>query len=122
MKDIDQTKLSALAPNTLRAETDPVCVSFYSNAKTYIAEANKPNPGGDFLTTLGVGVLTSVVTQGIVPPGLGSVGSVAASQTVSQTVRHGSGLVLQDLKSNERINAKIVEAAAKVGCPVTTAP
>ena len=33
-----------LADGQLRAETDPVCVSFYKNAKTFVAESNKPNP------------------------------------------------------------------------------
>jgi len=58
MTGISPTALSKpLAEGEMRDAADPVCVSFYKNARTYAAEANKPNPGGQFLKTLGISVL-----------------------------------------------------------------
>lgn len=116
---IDKTQLTAIAPDTLRAATDPVCVSFYDNAKTFIAEANKPNPGGNFMKNLGVSVLAGVVTGGLVPTGLGSVGQLAANQAVASSVTQGSGLVLQGMSANSTATKKITSAAAEIGCPVS---
>lgn len=121
MSGIDEAQLSKVAPDTVRAASDPVCVSFYENAKTYIAQANKPNPGQNFMKSLGISVLAGVVTGGLVPAGLGSVGQVAASQAVSTTVTQGSGMALQGLKSNSPVSAKITEAAAEIGCPMSIA-
>jgi len=122
MAGIDETQLSQIAPNTLRGASDPVCVNFYKNAQQFIAEANKPNPGRNFLTNLGVSVLAGVATAGVVPSGLSTVGQMAASQAVSSTVSQGSGLVLQGMKQNSGATAKITEAAAEIGCPVSTGP
>jgi len=122
MTGIDTTQLSKPAPNTLRAATDPVCVSFYDNVETYVAAANQPNKGRNFLTSLGVGVLASVATAGIVPSGLGSVGQAAASTAVSTTVRQGSGMVMQGIKENSKTGEKIADAAAEIGCPISLAP
>ena len=72
------------------------------------------------MTSLGVSVLAGVVTGGMVPTGLGSVGQVAASQAVNTTVTHGSGMVLQGIDTTEGAGAKIAEAAAEIGCPVST--
>lgn len=122
MTGIDTTQLSKPAPNTLRSPTDPVCLDFYANVKTYLAAANKPNKGRNFLTSLGVGVIANVATAGIVPPGLGRVGQAAAGTAVRTTVRQGSGLVLDGVKSSSKTGETITAAAADIGCPVSLAP
>ena len=115
---IDTTQLEKPAADTLRSETDPVCVNFYENVQTYIAAANKPNSGGNFLTSLGIGIVASVATAGIVPAGLGTVGQTAANMAVHSTIRHGSGMVLQGIKPDSKIGERIFEAADEIGCPV----
>jgi len=62
MTGISPTAAKPLPDGQLRAETDPLCVDFYDNAKTFIAESNKPNPGGQFLKTVGISVLAGVAT------------------------------------------------------------
>ena len=119
MTGIDKTQLTQTTAGALRAPTDPVCVNFYDNVQTYVAAANKPNPGRNLLTSLGVGVLASVATAGLVPSGLGTVGRVAASQAVNTTVYQGSGMVLRGMKANSGPGAKISEAAAEIGCPIS---
>ena len=69
------------------------------------------------MKTLGVGVLASVATVGLVPAGLGTVGQVAASRAVSQTVYQGSGLVLEG--ANTKAGKKVAKAADEIGCPLT---
>lgn len=122
MTGIDKTQLTQSAPGTSRTATDPVCIRFYDNVKTYVAAANKPNHGRNFLTSLGVGVIASAATAGIVPSGLGTVGRVAASQAVNATVYAGSGMVLRGIKANSGQGTKISEAAAEIGCPISLAP
>lgn len=108
----------AFADGELRAETDPVCVSFYKNAQVYAAEASKPNPGRNFLTTLGISVLAGVATGGIASSGINStVGQIAAQQAASTAIFQGSNLALQGL--NKGAGAKIVSAAEELHCPVT---
>jgi hypothetical protein len=122
MTGIDQTQLTKTAPGVLRNPTDPVCVNFYDNVKTYVAAANKPNPGRNLMTSLGIGVLASVATAGIVPSSLGTVGRVAASQAVNTTVTQGTGMVLKGMKENSGPGVKIKDAAAEIGCPLSLAP
>jgi len=117
MTGIDASQLGKTT--ALRSAADPICVSFYKNAQTYLTAASKPNPGANFLTSLGVGVLASVATAGIVPAGLGNVGQIAASQAISTTVYQGSGLVLKGLDPKKGVGKNITEAATEVGCPVT---
>lgn len=108
-----------LADGQLRAETDPVCVSFYKNAQTYVAEANKPNPGGQFLTSLGISVLAGVATGGIASSGISSsVGQIAAQQTANAAIYQGSNLALQGSKKSG-IQSKISAAAEDISCPIS---
>ncbi|MEP3891523.1 MAG: hypothetical protein ABJN69_13770 [Hellea sp.] len=104
----------------MRAETDPVCVNFYKNAQTYVTEANKPNPGKNFLTTLGISVLAGVATGGIATSGINStVGQIAAQQVASTAIFQGSHLALKGMNKNSGPGAKIASAAAELHCPVS---
>lgn len=108
-----------IAPGQFRAETDPVCVSFYENARTYITEANKPNPGGNFLKAVGISVLAGVATGGIASSGISStVGQIAAQQATSTAIYQGSNMALQGMNKKSGPAAKVVKAAESLGCPV----
>lgn len=108
-----------LADGTLRAETDPICINFYKNAQTFIAESNKPNPGGQFLKTVGVSVLAGVVTGGIASSGINStVGQIAAQQAASTAVFQGSNLALNGAKKSG-VQSKISAAAKQISCPIS---
>lgn len=108
-----------MAEGQMRAESDPVCVNFYKNAQTYVAEANKPDPGGQFLKTLGISVLAGVATGGIATSGINStVGQIAAQQVASTAVFQGSNLALNGAKKSG-VQSKISTAAEQVGCPVS---
>jgi len=117
--DSDAIAQSADASSKVtRSAADPVCSQFYDNAVTYSKEARKPNPGGQILASTGIGVLASVATGGLLG-GLGTgVGGVAARQATSQIIRQSGGTAIAGLNSNDKIDAKIIEAADKLGCPV----
>lgn len=106
------------ADGELRAETDPVCVNFYKNAQTYIAEANKPSAGGQLMKSLGISVLAGVVTGGIASSGISStVGQIAAQQAANTAVFQGSSLALNGAKKSG-IRSKVSAAAEEINCPV----
>ena len=108
-----------LANGQLRAESDPVCVNFYRNAKTYVAQANKPNPGGQFLKSVGISVLAGVATGGIVNSGINStVGRIAAQQAATTAVYQGSNLALNGAKKSG-IQSKVSAAAEDISCPIS---
>jgi len=108
------------AEGQMREETDPVCQSFYKNAQTYVAEANKPNPGKNFLTTLGISVLAGAATGGIASSGISStVGQIAAQQAASTAIYQGGNLALQGLNKSSGPGAKVISAAEKLRCPVS---
>lgn len=107
-----------LADGQLRADTDPVCVDFYKNAQTFIAESNRPDPGGRFLKSIGISVLAGVATGGIAGSGINStVGQIAAQQATSTAVFQGSNLALNDAKK-KGVRSKITAAAEEISCPV----
>ena len=108
-----------LADGALRAETDPVCVNFYKNTATYVSEANKPNPGGQFLKTVGISVLAGVATGGIASSGINStIGQIAAQQAASTAVFQGSNLALNGVKKSG-VQSKISAAAEQISCPIS---
>lgn len=102
----------------MRAATDPVCVNFYSNAKTYLAAANKPNQGKNMVTSLGLGILASVATGGMTGIGSG-IGQMAARQTVSAVVTQGGRMALKGMESNSGPGKNIVKVAEELQCPVS---
>lgn len=108
------------AAGEMRSETDPVCVNFYKNAQSYITEANKPNPGKNFLTTLGISVLAGVATGGIASSGINStVGQIAAQQVASTAIFSGSRLALQSIDKTSGPGAKVAAAAEELHCPIS---
>lgn len=108
-----------MAEGQIRSESDPVCVNFYKNAQTYVAEANKPNPGGQFLKSLGISVLAGVATGGIASSGINStVGQIAAQQVASTAVYQGSNLALNGAKKSG-VQSKISAAAEDISCPIS---
>ena len=119
MTGISPTAAKPLANGELRAETDPICVNFYKNAQTYVAEANKPNAGGQFLKSLGISVLAGVATGGIASSGINStVGQIAAQQVASTAVYQGSNLALNGAKKSG-VQSKISAAAEEISCPIS---
>lgn len=125
MTGIDTQQMQKTAPTTpgaLRAETDPVCVSFYKNAEVYLAEAKKPNTSRKFLTDLGVNVATGLAVQGVVPSGLSRTGQIVARQTVYTTAQYGRGMALKQLDAKTVAGKKVIEVAGQIGCPVTMVP
>jgi len=119
---INKTHLDQAAAAPSRTASDPVCITFYKNVQQYLAKANKPKRGEKFLTNLGVSVLAGVTTASIVPSGLGTIGQIAANQTVSSTVSQGSGMVLKDIKKNSGTATKINGVATEIGCPISISP
>lgn len=120
MTGISPTAMSKpLAEGEMRLETDPVCMSFYENAQVYVAEANKPDPGGQFLKTLGISVLAGVATGGIASSGINStVGQIAAQQVASTAVYQGSNLALNGAKKSG-VQGKVSAAAEQINCPIS---
>ena len=107
------------ADGQMRAESDPVCVNFYKNARTYATESNKPDPGGQFLKSVGISVLAGIATGGIASSGISStVGQIAAQQATSTAIYQGSSLALQGSKKSG-IQSKVSTAAEQISCPIT---
>lgn len=118
-RDLVTPSASTSAP-VVRTAADPVCEQFYKNAVTYATEARKPNPAGQVFAQTGLGVLATVATGGLLG-GLGTgVGGIAARQAASQLIFNGGGTALAGLNSANKIDARIIEAANDLGCPVKT--
>lgn len=118
-RDLAVSSTSTGTPVT-RTASDPVCEQFYRNAVTYSQEARKPNAGGQILASTGLGVLATLATGGLLG-GLGSgVGGLAVRQATSQLIFNGGGAALSGLNSADKIDARIIEAANDLGCPVQT--
>lgn len=108
-----------MAAGQMRSENDPVCVNFYDNAETYLAAANKPNHGKNFLTSVGISVLAGVATGGIASSGINStVGQIAAQQATSTAIYQGSTLALKGMSAKSGPGAKVVKAAGELRCPI----
>lgn len=118
-KGLDQSAMQSVSPvNGLRAASDPVCVQFYTNAQNYIQAANTPSQGSRLLANVGVSVLSAVVGSGV-GAGIGSqVGRVAVQSAASQAIYQGSGIALQELSKDSTAEAKVIEVAENLRCPV----
>ncbi len=122
MAGIDTSKLSQ-GPVTKLAVSDPVCVNFYNNVTDFQKQAAKSKGGQNFLASMGINVLAAVATQGIVPAGISSTaGRVAAHSAASSITAQGGRIAIRELNSSDRADAKIIEAAAQLGCPVAVKP
>jgi len=122
MAGIDASKISPTGASKLAA-TDQTCVNFYNNVTNFQKQAQKAKGGQNFLASLGLNVITAVATQGLVPAGIGSTaGRVAAYSAASSVTSQGSRIALRQLNSSNRADAKIIEAASQIGCPVSISP
>lgn len=125
MTGIDTQNLQKSAPTDaagLRLDSDPVCVQFYDNAQTYIAEAKKPGAGTKFLTDLALDIGTSVVTRGLIPSGAGTAGRIVVAETVQAGARHGRVKLANELDPKTVAGKNVIAAAAEVGCPIDSTP
>jgi len=119
-KGIDPAVISkAQSATAMRAHTDPVCENFYKNVQTYTAKASQPNQGTNFLAAIGIGVLGAMAGGGIATAGLGQVGQVAAQTATTQALSMGSQATLRSLKSSDKADAKIIDVANELRCPVS---
>jgi hypothetical protein len=116
---IDDAALKTpVSPTSARTATDPVCVKFYENTRAYLQKASKPSGVGQFFTQVGVGVLAGVATQGLAS-GIGSTaGRIAVGSAANSAVYAGSGVALRKLSENKAGDAKIIDMAKQIGCPV----
>lgn len=122
---IDQTVLSASAKSSpvQRTASDAVCVDFYENVNSFYAQAQKSQGGKNFFSAIGLNVAASVLTAGLIPPGISSTaGRVAVGSAIGSATSQGSRIALRQLNSSDRADAKIIETAAEIGCPVNIAP
>lgn len=121
MAGIDSSKITQGSATKL-ASTDATCVNFYNNVNEFQKQAAKAKGGQNFMASLGLNVLASVATAGIIPAGLSPVGQVAASSAASSVTSQGNQIALRQLNSSDRADAKIIETAAQIGCPVSVSP
>lgn len=118
LSGIDASKISQGTVTQL-ASTDPTCVNFYNNVNQFQQQAQKSQGSKNFMSALGLNVLVSVATAGLVPAGIGSqVGRVAAASAASSVTSQGARVAIRELNSSDRADAKIIESAAQIGCPV----
>jgi len=82
---IDATKL-AQSPATKLSPTDATCVDFYNNVTEFHNQAQKSKGSQNFLTSLGLNVMASVVTQGLIPAGITSTAGRAAVSSAASSV------------------------------------
>jgi len=119
---IDATKVTA-NPATKLSPSDATCVNFYNNVNSFQKQAQKAKGGQNFLASLGLNVVAAVATRGLVPAGIGSTaGRVAAYSAASSVTSQGTRIALRELNSSDRADAKIIEVANQIGCPVAIRP
>ena len=120
---IDTTKLAATSATTKLSGTDPTCVSFYENVNSYYQQAQKAKGGQQFVSSLGLNVVASLLTRGLIPSGISSTaGQIAASSAASSVTSQGTQIALRELNSTDGADAKIIAAANQIGCPVAIQP
>lgn len=119
---IDKTQLAQTA-TTKRSPTDPICIDFYKNVTAFQQQAQSSGGTKRFLTSLGLGVVSAVAVGQVVPTGISSqAGRIAASSAASTTAGLGRQAALRKLNSSDRADAKVIEVAGEIGCPVSVAP
>ena len=112
---------SATTPVT-RTASDPVCEQFYRNAIEYAEGARRPNPGGQILAATGLSVVAAVASSTLFRGIDSRTGRVAAQAATSQLIYTGGGAAISGLNSADKIDARIIDAADDIGCPVQTTP
>lgn len=118
---IDKTQLTQ-GTTSKRAASDPVCVEFYSNVEEYEKEAADSKNKRSFFNRLGLNVASSVAL-GQIDPGIGNRTAQIATRSAAGTVTStGKQVALRELNSSDRADAKIIEVAGDIGCPVNIKP
>ena len=106
-----------------RLATDPVCATFYANAKSFIATSQQPSAGSNFFKTLGLNVLTGVGSAAIPTSGItNTAGRIAAQRAASTAISQGSRYTINEVSKSSKPGAKIAKAAEELNCPVAFAP
>ena len=121
MAGIDKTQL---APGTAKTRTpgDPVCVDFYSNVAEFRRKAQSPSSTSKFFKSLGANVASAVVVSQVIPSGISPTSRAAVSAAASTATTAGREIALEELNSSDRADAKIIDVAEEIGCPVNIAP
>ncbi len=106
-----------------RLPSDPVCADFYANVNAFKRKANSPSTTKRFFTSLGLNVASAVVANEIIPRGIeNQTARVATSAAIGTATSTGGRLAVQELNSSDRADAKIIEVASDIGCPVNIKP
>lgn len=107
----------------MRLATDPVCETFYENAKTFAAASKSPGSGSRFLSTMGLTVLSSVASVAIPTAGISSTaGRVAVNSAARSAVSQGSRSTVAGIKKASAPGTKIAKAAEELNCPINFTP
>lgn len=119
---IDKTQLAQMTA-TKRTISDPVCVDFYNNINEYQNQVQASKGRRNFINRLGLNVASAVLVGQVVPSGIGSrAGRIAAYSAAGTATSQGSRMALRELNSSDRADAKIIDVAADLGCPVKIKP
>ena len=119
---IDQTKI-AQGVATKRDPSDPVCVDFYNNVVEFQKQAQSSRGSKNFLSSLGLNIASAVLVGQVVPSGISSqTGRLAAFAAAGTATSYGRGIAVRELNSSDRADAKVIEVAGDIGCPVNVAP
>ena len=119
---IDKTQL-AQGMIAKRVPTDPVCVEFYNNVNEFQKSAQSSQGTKSFISRLGLSIASAVAIGQVVPTGISSrAGRTAAYVTAGSAASLGSRAALRELNSSNRADAKIIEVATEIGCPVNIRP
>lgn len=120
---ISPTKLSQGAAVTAKSASDPTCVEFYKNVNTYMKKAQSSQRTKNVFSRIGLAVAGAVVANEIVPSGINSqTGRIAARAAAGTATSAGGYFALRELNSSDKADAKIIEVAENIGCPVRSRP
>ena len=107
---IDQDKLGT--QKQMRVSNDPVCIEFYENVIAAAEKSAKAKRSNAQMASAGVSVASIVA-------GLGPLGSVATQSAARVLISRSANDVSTTVFDPEnRFDARIIEAANQVNCPV----
>jgi len=106
-----------------KSPSDPTCVEFYNNVSTFQRKAQSSQRTKNVFSRIGLAVASAVVANEIVPSGINSqTGRIAARTAAGTATGAGGYYALRQLNSSNRADAKIIEVAEDIGCPVNFRP
>lgn len=127
--NIDVANISETGTATRRSGTDSVCVTFYQNTASYVAQpaSVKPKGGSGLLKTLVLGSLAGVASGGVAALGISSSFAEAALIGTASQMTYNTGETVydkivgpddvQDTETALTPMEEIEKAAAALGCP-----